>query len=142
MVAPVPAQILKLRPRLPAAHLPPPTFKHQHALFSSLPIVVGLCFHTLTNPSSRNSFIFTSIQLPRSVSASFAFRPNFQVFKRANSFVCIDLEPLCPLFVLFAALVSFVFNRLQPLFRKRRGYLNLAILVLNCFASGIKLGSW
>jgi hypothetical protein len=44
----------------PHYSLPPSTF-------SSL-----LCFHTLTNPFSRNSFIFTSIQIPRGCGV---FRP-------------------------------------------------------------------
>jgi len=42
--------------------------------------------------------------------------------KHANSFVCIGLEPLCRLFAPFSAHGSFVFNRLQPLFRKHPGW--------------------
>ena len=41
--------------------------------------------------------------------------------KHANSVVCIGLEPLCRLFAPFSSHVSFVFNRLQPLFRKHPG---------------------
>ena len=47
---------------------------------------------------------------------------NARTFNRANSFVCIGLPPLCALLSLFSALVSFVFNRLQPLFRKHPGW--------------------
>src|SRR5216683_8186713 len=47
---------------------------------------------------------------------------NLLAFKPANPFVCIGLEPLCRLFLLFSALVSFVFNRLQPLFPKHPGW--------------------
>jgi len=41
--------------------------------------------------------------------------------RRANSLLCIDLPPLCRLFALFSAFVSFIFNRLQPLFPKHPG---------------------
>src|SRR5216683_1273343 len=47
---------------------------------------------------------------------------NLLAFKPANPFVCIGLEPLCRLFLLFSALVSFVFNRLRPLLRKHPGW--------------------
>jgi hypothetical protein len=56
---------------------------------------------------------------PRPLCCAF---PGPWVLKRANSFVCIDLEPLCCLFTLFSTLVSFVFKSLQPLFRKYRGW--------------------
>jgi hypothetical protein len=46
---------------------------------------------------------------------------DFQALKRTNSFVCIGLPLLCPLFPLFSALAPFVFNRLQPLFPKHPG---------------------
>src|SRR5467141_1367662 len=66
MVAPVSAQISTLPPRLLAAplrrrSLPVVTTHHP------LPPVFrpSLCFHALTNPSSRKPFIFTSIQIPR-----------------------------------------------------------------------------
>src|SRR6266478_5535153 len=45
----------------------------------------------------------------------------FRPLKGANSFVCSGLEPLFRLFGLFSALVCFVFNRLQPVFRKHPG---------------------
>jgi hypothetical protein len=47
---------------------------------------------------------------------------DFQTFKRANSFACKGLPPLCRLFALFSALAAFVFNRLQPLSTKHPGY--------------------
>ncbi len=64
MVAPVPAQISKLRTRLPAAarrRSSPLLTTHNalHTVFLS-----PLCFHTLTNPFSCNPFLFTSIQHP------------------------------------------------------------------------------
>jgi N-6 DNA methylase len=40
---------------------------------------------------------------------------------RGKSIVFIPLPPLCALFSPFSAFVSFVFNRLQPLFRKHPG---------------------
>jgi hypothetical protein len=65
MVARVPPQISKLRPRLPA----PPSLRSLPVVTThhSLPPVFRppLCFHALTNPSSRKPFIFTSIQIPR-----------------------------------------------------------------------------
>jgi hypothetical protein len=41
--------------------------------------------------------------------------------QRVNSFVYKSLAPLCPLFAPFSSSVSFVFNRLQPLFQKHPG---------------------
>ncbi len=41
--------------------------------------------------------------------------------RNANSFAHKQLQPLLPLFALFSALSSFVFNILQPLFRKHPG---------------------
>ncbi len=77
-------------------------------------------------PPLTTHSLFTSRRHGR-VFASFP-TSDFQTFRHANSLVCIDLPPLCPLFSLFSAFVSFVFNRLQPLFRKHPGwgYLPLA----------------
>src|SRR5713226_1521949 len=49
-------------------------------------------------------------------------RSVIQVFGTANSFAHKQLPPLSPLFALFSALPSFVFNRLQPLFPKHPGW--------------------
>ena len=69
-----------------------------------LPEFATLCFHNLTNPFSRNSFLFTSIQIPRGVTSSTlnvssfrcAFRvPNtYPTLRRANPFVYNGLPPL------------------------------------------------
>ena len=126
MVALVPAEIPKFRLPLPAAplrrrSLPLPTTHHRlPTLFlSPPPEMAGLCFHTLTNPSSRKPFIFTSTQIPRGCGGCSA--PDLPTFSRANSFVYKRLPPLSPLFALFSEVSSFVFNRLQPPFAKYRG---------------------
>jgi hypothetical protein len=97
-----------------------------------------LCF--LSHPCNPSSFMRLrtlsrngaplSLALPRTCALFLSPRrctlcalfPSPRVLERANSFVCIDLEPLCRLFVLFSSFFSFVFNRLQPLFRKYRGW--------------------
>ena len=169
MVAPVPAQISKFHPRLPAppsaslrltTHNPLPTYvysEHRGVLrpqrslccpFSRLQTLNSFasyhipatpavsCDYALFCATARryplpfqelaHSFYHhrgvpsaTSVLLtPRPLCCAF---PSPRVLKPANSFVCIGLEPLCPLFLLFSTLVSFVFNRLQPLFRKHPG---------------------
>ena len=80
------------RPPPPTTHYPPLT---THSLFTS----------------RRHVRVFASFPTT-----------DFHTFRHANSLVCIDLPPLCPLFALFSAFVSFVFNRLQPLFRKHPGW--------------------
>jgi len=65
------------------------------------------------SPRAVTTRVYTSSSLPTT---------DFQTSRHTNSFVCIDLAPLCRLFVLFSAFVSFVFNRLQPLFRKHPGW--------------------
>ena len=129
MVALVPAEIPKFRLPLPAAplrrrSLPLPTTHHRlPTLFlSHPPEMAGLCFHTLTNPSSRKPFIFTSIQIPRGVGVLRSRPSDIRTFSRANSFVYKRLPPLSPLFALFSEVSPFVFNRLQPLFAKYRGW--------------------
>src|SRR6266478_3047654 len=49
-------------------------------------------------------------------------RSGIQAFGSANSFAYKQLPPLSPLFALFSALPSFVFNGLQPLLRKHPGW--------------------
>jgi hypothetical protein len=49
-------------------------------------------------------------------------RSGIQALGSVNSFACKQLQPLSPLFALFSALPSFVFNRLQPLLRKHPGW--------------------
>jgi hypothetical protein len=96
MVAPVPAQIANLPTGLPAAarrrfplrsrhsDVPStsrtparnlPTFRHSEALSSPL------YFHHFANPSSRNRFIFTSMQNPRGCTLQ---RSRRQTFRRSN----------------------------------------------------------
>jgi len=119
MVAPVPPQI-KAPSRLPA----PPSLR-------SLPVVTThhllppvfrppLCFHALTNPSSRKPFIFTSIQIPGGCGGTSLQSPS-QLVLCGKSIVFRYLPPLFPLFALFSALPPFVFNRLRPLFLKHPG---------------------
>jgi hypothetical protein len=131
MVAPVQAQISKLRTRLPAAarrRSSPLLTTHDalHTVFLS-----PLCFHTPlprsargTNPFSRNSFFFTSIQNPGGVGSRTQSSPRLSLCALClcgKSIFFKSLRPLCRLFALFSALVSFVFSRLQPLFPKRPG---------------------
>src|SRR6266446_1279096 len=108
MVAPVPAQISKLRPRLSAAarrgslslltthHPLPPVFRP------------SLCFHALTNPSSRKPFIFTSIQIPRGCGGTSLQSPSQLCASLANPLLSCS----CSLFVV--SLPSF--PRSFPLF--------------------------
>ena len=119
MVALVPAQIPKLRPRPPAAARRRPLLTTHHSL------------RTLFLPASsasRGANISPVLSNFRILPvATGVYRPSlpttdFQTLGQANSFVCIGLEPLCRLFVLFSAFVSFVFNRLQPLFPKHPGW--------------------
>ena len=105
MVAPVPAQISKLRTRLPAAarrRSSPLLTTHDalHTVFLS-----PLCFHTLTNPFSCNPFLFTSIQNPRGcgvknpkLSTAFSVRsmPLWQIHLFQG--LAASLASLCTLF--------------------------------------------
>jgi hypothetical protein len=93
-------------PSAPDVQTSPPSFVAPLFSYSYKPIFPQLLyFHIHTNPPG-----------------SFRFRPMFHALKRANSFVCIGLEPLCRLFLRVSALVSFVFNRLQPLFQEQPGW--------------------
>ena len=67
-----------------------------------LPELGALCFHNSTNPFSSNSFLFTSIQIPRGVTLSTfrlsdapsASRITYPTLRRANPFVYNGLPPL------------------------------------------------
>ena len=123
MVAPVPAQISTLRPRLSATarrrpllttHYPlcePSDFLHLRRRMGHV-ATVSLLF-------SASSAHFPA---PRECASKAFATTNLQAFKHTNSFVCIDLAPLCRLFASFFAFVSFVFNCLQPLFQKHPGW--------------------
>jgi len=92
MVAPVPAQISKLPPRLPAAPL-------RHPL--------------LTTP-------LCALCAPVSATSVLRFFPSSGA--QASQLFCLHRTgPLCRLFALFPAPVSFIFNTLQPLFKKHPG---------------------
>jgi hypothetical protein len=148
MVAPVPAQIsqLPIRPpseclplSSPATHYPRPGV---HSPFIS-PFIAPLFSCSLAPisegykslfapPRSQNSLFSYSYKsiFPQPLSFHIHAKPPvcFQEFLplRAlclggKSIFFILLPPLSSLFALFSALVSFVFNRLQPLFRKHPG---------------------
>src|SRR6266436_580798 len=133
MVAPVPAQIPNLRPRSPAAPLRRRSLPllATHYPLSTL-FLSALCFHILTNCFSRNSFILTTIRIaPPGVGVQTSnLSPNSVPPRRClprpcrggKSIVFRRLLPLSRLFALFSALPPFVFNRLQPLFAKYRGW--------------------
>ena len=84
-----------------------------------------LCFHTLTNPFSRNPFLFTSMPtLGGGVGVKISEALNLSLCMRCfrgKSIPFKHLPPLLPLFVLFRALSPFVFISLQPLFQKHPG---------------------
>jgi hypothetical protein len=154
MVAPVPAQITKLRLPLRPLCLPAQTGSVLSALCVELfppverpnmatpllPItsLQTLQFHAVTHSfaqrqtniptilnSLRTLFIVTGVY-PSTFPSS-----DFQVSHCAKSFVCISLLPLCRLFALFSALASFVFNRLEPLSTKHPGWGTSRALLLS-----------
>ena len=82
-------------------------------------------FHQLTNPSSRNSFLFSSIQNPRGVGVS-PLDFSSETFKtsrlsrhsrRSLVFACIS-----KLFVAQKKLKSFAISKIQTLSAKHRGW--------------------
>jgi hypothetical protein len=93
-----------------------PSTSHQSRITSHVVLPV-LCFHHITNPSSSNTLLFTSIQNPRGVTP-----PMFP--QRLGPPLCVvpvpqtpcpqRLAACLPLFALFSALVPFVFKHLQP----------------------------
>src|SRR5216683_5412064 len=121
MVAPVPAQISKVRLRPPAAPLRRrsllllTTHHPQPTLFLS-----PLCFHILTNCFSRNPFILTTIPIaPRVWGYKPPNLPPNSVPPRrclprpcrgGKSIVFRRLLPLSRLFALLSALLPFVFK--------------------------------
>jgi len=145
MVAPVPAQISKLRPRLPglpaavrrrrllATHYSLPTlfFPAFERSTSLLPItsLQTQRFHAITHSFvQRRSAIlpvlngFRTLSIATGVCLESTPDHRLSNFRRVNSFVYKSLAPLCHLFAPFSASVSFVFNRLQPLFQKHPGW--------------------
>src|SRR6266446_107402 len=129
VVAPVPAQIANLRPRPPAAPLRRRSLPllTTHYPLSTL-FLSALCFHILTNCFSRNPFILTTIPIaPGCGGTSLPISLRTLCLRAAacpglKSIVFRRLLPLSRLFALFSALLPFVFNRLQPLFPKHRGW--------------------
>jgi hypothetical protein len=110
MVTPVPAQISKLRPRLPATPL----------RRRSLPLLTTHCPLSFCRPCPpwRASSTSPGVNI-FPVLSSFRILP---VPKRANSSVYKSLPPLSLLFAPFSEVSPFVFNRLQPLLRKHPGW--------------------
>src|SRR6266852_4037744 len=127
MVTPVPAQISNLPPRLRAArrrfHFRSrhsgasstsrtpvrdlPTLRHFDTLSSPL------CFHTLANPSSRNLFIFTSMQNPRGCTLPRSRRQTFRpsnpstlLFASAWRLFVVSLHSFLHSFPLFSIVCS------------------------------------
>src|SRR6266446_4469506 len=133
MVAPVPAEIPNLRPRPPAAPLRRrsllllTTHHPQPTLFLS-----PLCFHILTNCFfPQPLYLDNDPHCPPGVGVQASnLSPNSVPPRRClprpcrggKSIVFMHLLPLSRLFALFSALPPFVFNRLQPLFAKYRGW--------------------
>jgi hypothetical protein len=71
-------------------------------------------------PSIFNSF--RTLSIATGVYPSIIPDDRLSDFRRVNPFVYKSLVPLCHLFSLLSAFVSFVFNRLQPLFPKHPGW--------------------
>jgi hypothetical protein len=125
MVVLVPAQISDLPPRLS-------TLRRRPALASLPAFGRKSLFHTPNNfpviCTTWRQYLSRSEQLPHTSRRHGGVYPpsfpttDFPAFRHANSFAFKSLQPLCRLFVLFSALVSFVFNRLQPLFPKHPGW--------------------
>jgi hypothetical protein len=91
---------------------------------------LSFCFHNVTNPFSRNSFIFTSIQNPRGVTLPRSFQEALRLWVSVVSAVCLSRQipsfqqfaASCSLLPFFSALLSFVFSSLQTLFPKQGGW--------------------
>jgi hypothetical protein len=135
MVARVPAQISKLPPGLPAssqrrrshAWIPNPRMLTPFLLIT---YIQTKQFHALTDSfAQRRAAIPFSAKSLRTLSiATGVYYPSIipddplSRLQRVKAFVYKSLQPLCRLFALFPTFVSFVFNRLQPLFRKHPGW--------------------
>ena len=130
MVAPVPAQITKLRPCLHAAaprrallttyHSPPTLFLPPSSASLSAnisPVLNSFRILPVATGVYHSSFPTSDFQMR-------LLHPEclYGTSRHAKSFVCIGLPPLCRLFSLFSAFVSFVFNRLGPLSTKHPGW--------------------
>ena len=153
MVAAVPAQISKLRPRptrhsvpsllrlltthspLPTLFLSPLCFLSLTDPFSRLPDHPILCFHVLTNHLAGNPFIFTSIQNPRGVTPPCDLCAPISVPSGLRFFPPLATSPLfssaCRLFFSLGPLLqarSLCFQPFTASFRKTPGVgcLNLA----------------
>src|SRR5258708_36651916 len=74
--------------------------------------ILALCFHNLTNPFSRNLFIFTSIQNPGGCGGAPSISAPCPLCLCGKSHVLSSLPPLFRLFALFLAPPSFVSNAL------------------------------
>src|SRR5882762_9651332 len=128
MVAPVPAQIPNLRPRSPAAPLRRrslPLLATHYALFVSplfsysYELLFPQLLYFVNHPHGPRVGVQTSNLSPNSVPPRRCLpRP----CRGGKSIVFRRLLPLFRLFALFSALPPFVFNRLQPLFAKYRGW--------------------
>jgi hypothetical protein len=98
-----------------------------------------LCFHTLTNHFPATPLFSHPCKTPRGCVTChplcfLAIRDESRATSH-KSRPFILLEPLCGLFARFSALVSFVFNRLQPLFRKQPGWHTLPPRILRTIRS-------
>ncbi len=134
MVAPVPAQISKLCPRLhdaarrrrpPTTHYPPLTTHyslsccHPFVFILPCPDQRGVQIHFPATP-----FFSHRYKTPGSVGSTTQSSPRLSLRALClcgKSIFFKSLRPLCRLFSRFSALVSFIFNRLQPLFPKHPG---------------------
>jgi hypothetical protein len=107
------------------SHYPPSVALYFHNLTNPPSSAIDkdlLCLQELTNPFSRNSLVFTSIQNPGGAGA-FLSGCSREHGSRVTSHV---LSFACSLFAVslrfFFALVPFVFKSLQPLFQKHPGW--------------------
>jgi hypothetical protein len=126
MVARVPAQITTLRLHLHAAaprrSLLLPSHPLTPCLFVALPEMGSFVFILLQIPFPATPFFSHPCKTPGvgHLSASLHLHESRVTSHKSRRFIL--LPPLCRLFALFSAFVSFVFNRLQPLFRKHPGW--------------------
>jgi len=107
-----------------------------HAIATPLFLITSLqplCFHVIAHsfPQWRSAIRcafnnLRTLSINTGVSPSSIPIQNFSasvsLCLRGKSHVLSSLQPLVPLFALFSALRSFVFNRLQPLFPKHPGW--------------------
>src|SRR6266481_1027949 len=131
MVVPVPAQIPNLRPRPPAAPHSLPTTHYPlstlHSLFvsplfsySSYELLFPQPLYFDNHPHCPGVWGYKPPNLPPNSVPPRRCLP--RPCRGGKSIVFRRLLPLFRLFALFSALPPFVFNRLQPLFAKYRGW--------------------